>query len=175
MFAYDAPGRYAVPDDDEARWLVGEQAQVTTPQAGDRRLAAVSDFDLSLAPDHGADSYEAGFEDAISITRERQVARDHGSRSARRVHSVPNPDEEPTLIDVPNERPSALRQPGPSGGAAGPAAGRDPAGHAAGGARGLGQPVRRSPAAGRSGELGAAPIADVPTSTGPLGHAPAPF
>ncbi len=61
MFAYDAPGRYAVPDDDEARWLVGEQAQVIAPQpTSERRLTAVADFDLSLAPDHGADSYEAG-------------------------------------------------------------------------------------------------------------------
>lgn len=32
LFAYDAPGRYAVPDDDEARWLVGEQAQVLPPR-----------------------------------------------------------------------------------------------------------------------------------------------
>lgn len=73
MFAYDAPGRYAVPDDDEARWLVGEQAQVQAPpiqpthQPGERRLTAVADIDLSVAPDHGADSYEAGFEDTVSL------------------------------------------------------------------------------------------------------------
>ncbi|QNE17304.1 DUF3071 domain-containing protein [Kribbella qitaiheensis] len=72
MFAYDAPGRYAVPDDDEARWLVGEQAQVIAPQpTSERRLTAVADFDLSIAPDHGADSYEAGFEDTISLPRGR--------------------------------------------------------------------------------------------------------
>ncbi len=74
MFAYDAPGRYAVPDDDEARWLVGEQAQVTTttpvqPQPGERRLAAVADIDPLIAPDHGADSYEAGFEDTVGLRR----------------------------------------------------------------------------------------------------------
>ncbi|HEU4948925.1 MAG TPA: septation protein SepH [Kribbella sp.] len=117
MFAYDAPGRYAVPDDDEARWLVGEQAQVTLPQptaGSERRLAAVADFDLSLAPDHGADSYEAGFEEAISITRERHSARENepsrdNGRVPRRVHSVPSPDDEPTLIDVPVEQPSAPR------------------------------------------------------------------
>jgi hypothetical protein len=134
MFAYDAPGRYAVPDDDEARWLVGEQAQVTLPQANERRLAAVADFDISLAPDHGADSYEAGFEDAISITRERTTARESdASRGAgpevgrdsareagrdqgrdagfgpRRVRSVPSPDDEPTLIDVPNEQQPTVR------------------------------------------------------------------
>ncbi|TCN29221.1 DUF3071 family protein [Kribbella orskensis] len=163
MFAYDAPGRYAVPDDDEARWLVGEQAQVIAPPS-ERRLTAVADFDLSLAPDHGADSYEAGFEDTISLPRGRgqqadrdanrdtgrgfgreeapetgrgygresgrdsgrdhardyrESARDAGfgrdgrdaSRDSgpRRVHSVPSPDDEPTLIDVPVEQPPVLR------------------------------------------------------------------
>ncbi|HET6738128.1 MAG TPA: septation protein SepH [Kribbella sp.] len=201
MFAYDAPGRYAVPDDDEARWLVGEQAQVlptpVQPQPGERRLAAVADIDPMLAPDHGADSYEAGFEDTVSLRRrnhpvsrdepqghQREVARgtrdldrgardldrgtrglepgawdaergqrdleraardvtpgqrgqrgqepgsrdgEHsarevergqrdfergtrdGARGPRRVHSVPNPDEEPTLIDVPVDQPPAPR------------------------------------------------------------------
>ncbi|WP_112247385.1 septation protein SepH [Kribbella monticola] len=153
MFAYDAPGRYAVPDDDEARWLVGEQAQVIAPQpTSERRLTAVADFDLSLAPDHGADSYEAGFEDTISLPRgrahqsDRDANRDTGrgfgrdlapeyghepgrefgrgpgrdasrdvprsgdaERGARRVHSVPSPDDEPTLIDVPIEPPPSVR------------------------------------------------------------------
>ncbi|MEV5961125.1 septation protein SepH [Kribbella sp. NPDC051952] len=133
MFAYDAPGRYAVPDDDEARWLVGEQAQVLAPpvqpthQPGERRLSAVADIDPTIAPDHGADSYEAGFEDTVSLPRRNQPAaretpresvRDAGreafggrdaERGPRRVHSVPNPDDEPTLIDVPIEQPPALR------------------------------------------------------------------
>ncbi|TDO44377.1 DUF3071 family protein [Kribbella sp. VKM Ac-2527] len=166
MFAYDAPGRYAVPDDDEARWLVGEQAQVLPPQQPERRLTAVADIDLALAPDHGADSYEAGFEDTLNLTRARQTPREtfnrepatnresretYGRESAagrddresfgreragreevpsrdadretargrdfgrdddrgpRRVHSVPSPDEEPTLIDVPIEPPSPVR------------------------------------------------------------------
>jgi hypothetical protein len=127
MFAYDAPGRYAVPDDDEARWLVGEQAQVmptpVQPEPGQRRLSAVADIDPTIAPDHGADSYEAGFEDTVQLrrrnhpappeeprqfTREvsRETPRDQGPR---RVHSVPNQDEEPTLIDVPVDQPPAPR------------------------------------------------------------------
>jgi hypothetical protein len=120
MFAYDAPGRYAVPDDDEARWLVGEQAQVMPPpvqpthQPGERRLAAVADIDPTIAPDHGADSYEAGFEDTISLTRRNhpvstEPAARETERGPRRVHSVPDPDDEPTLIDVPIEQPPALR------------------------------------------------------------------
>ncbi|MBB5978211.1 septation protein SepH [Kribbella solani] len=203
MFAYDAPGRYAVPDDDEARWLVGEQPQVVPapvqPHPGERRLTAVADIDPALAPDHGADSYEAGFEDTIALRRRnhpssrdteryepeagrdgsgfgrdggqdgrgfareagrddsgrdfgvegrrdgeagrsagpdfgrdtgeratgREFGRDTGERGAgrefgresardgargpRRVHSVPDPDEEPTLIDVPLDQPPAPR------------------------------------------------------------------
>lgn len=148
MFAYDAPGRYAVPDDDEARWLVGEQVQVIAPhdpaRPTERRLTAVADFDLSVAPDHGADSYEAGFEDTIGLPRgrahqaDRDANRDTGrgfgrelehdpgrdfgresspgrevsrdaDRGPRRVHSVPSPDDEPTLIDVPIEQPQTLR------------------------------------------------------------------
>ncbi|WP_344023345.1 septation protein SepH, partial [Kribbella jejuensis] len=117
MFAYDAPGRYAVPDDDEARWLVGEQAQVlptpVQPQPGERRLAAVADIDPLIAPDHGADSYEAGFEDTIALRRRNHPVSDAPRRDAergpRRVHSVPNPDEEPTLIDVPVDQPPAPR------------------------------------------------------------------
>ncbi|MFD7155166.1 septation protein SepH [Kribbella sp. NPDC059898] len=199
MFAYDAPGRYVVPDDDEARWLVGEQAQVlptpVQPQPGERRLAAVADIDPLIAPDHGADSYEAGFEDTVALRRRNHPVsrdsqpfpdgtsgyrdgssgardasgyrdgssgvrdasgyRDGGSgardgapgfrdgasgvrdgasgfrddsqgfqrdddrrdartsrdtdRGPRRVHSVPNPDEEPTLIDVPVDQPPAPR------------------------------------------------------------------
>ena len=31
-FVFDAPGRYVVADDDEARWLVGEQSPLTGPQ-----------------------------------------------------------------------------------------------------------------------------------------------
>jgi len=44
-FVFDAPGRYVVADDDEARWLVGEQTSLTGPQPrtgpGQRRLSAV--------------------------------------------------------------------------------------------------------------------------------------
>jgi Protein of unknown function (DUF3071) len=104
MFAYDAPGRYAVPDDDEARWLVGEASPVRGPQPRERRLAAVSD-DFDIAPDHVADSYEAGFEDALNIGRERHPADRRAERASERenrpvrpVHPVPSPDDEPTLI-----------------------------------------------------------------------------
>lgn len=54
-FLYDAPGRYVVPEDDEARWLVGEASAVKGPQprsAGQRRLSSVStEEELPLGAD----------------------------------------------------------------------------------------------------------------------------
>ncbi len=112
MFAYDAPGRYAVPDDDEARWLVGEQAQVLPPQQPERRLTAVADIDLSLAPDHGADSYEAaGFEDTVNLQRARQQyardnnPRDFGQDIDRDFGRDPQPPVRETNHSYPREAP----------------------------------------------------------------------
>jgi hypothetical protein len=55
-FVYDAPGRYVVAEDDEARWLVGEQSTRKGPQprtgGNARRLSAVSTEDeLPLGDD----------------------------------------------------------------------------------------------------------------------------
>ncbi|MDX6299034.1 MAG: hypothetical protein QOF53_248 [Nocardioidaceae bacterium] len=55
-FVFDAPGRYVVAEDDEARWLVGEQTAVRGPQprgaGGPRRLSAVGTEDeLPLGED----------------------------------------------------------------------------------------------------------------------------
>jgi hypothetical protein len=66
-FVFDAPGRYVVADDDEARWLVGEQSAVKGPQPrttpGPRRLSAVSnDDELPL----GEDAIEMVTEDPVT-------------------------------------------------------------------------------------------------------------
>jgi hypothetical protein len=55
-FVFDAPGSYVVAEDDEARWLVGEQTPVKGPQPrptpGPRRLSAVGHEDsLPLGED----------------------------------------------------------------------------------------------------------------------------
>jgi hypothetical protein len=56
-FVFDAPGRYVVAEDDEARWLVGEQSASKGPQprsaaAPGRRLSAVpADDELPLGED----------------------------------------------------------------------------------------------------------------------------
>jgi hypothetical protein len=106
LFAYDAPGRFAVPNDDEARWLVGEQTEITQPHPAaspGRRLTAVSNPFVDVAPDHVADSYQAGLEADVDNSR----ATAWGSR---RVRPVQNPDEEPTLVNVgPTEPPAAVR------------------------------------------------------------------
>jgi hypothetical protein len=68
-FVYDAPGRYVVAEDDEARWLVGEQPTSSHgPQprtaTGPRRLSAV---DRTL--DRDGDELPLG-EDAIDLVSE---------------------------------------------------------------------------------------------------------
>jgi len=49
-FVFDAPGRFVVAEDDEARWMVGEQTSVKGPQPrttpGPRRLSAVDAGDI---------------------------------------------------------------------------------------------------------------------------------
>jgi Protein of unknown function (DUF3071) len=70
-FVFDAPGRYVVAEDEEARWLVGEQSASHGPQpraaSGPRRLSAVGD----AGPDDGGaeDQLPLGA-DAIDLVRE---------------------------------------------------------------------------------------------------------
>ncbi len=63
-FVYDTAGRYVVAEDDEARWLVGEQSRSHGPQpragGGPRRLSSVS---------HDEDELPLG-EDAIELVAE---------------------------------------------------------------------------------------------------------
>ena len=87
-FVYDAPGRFVVADDDDARWLVGEQTAVKGPQPrstpGPRRLSSVSDHDeLPLG------------EDAIELVAEDPA--DWIATQASERPSVPEP--EPALVE----------------------------------------------------------------------------
>jgi len=75
-FVFDAPGRYVVADDDEARWLVGEQTAVKGPQPrttpGPRRLSAVSnDDELPL----GEDAIEMVTEEPVTLAAPETVDR----------------------------------------------------------------------------------------------------
>jgi hypothetical protein len=74
-FVFDAPGRYVLAEDDEARWMVGEQTASKGPQPratpGPRRLSAVDD----------EDSLPLG-EDAIEMVTEDQPARPPAAAAA---------------------------------------------------------------------------------------------
>jgi hypothetical protein len=117
-FVFDAPGRYVVADDDEARWLVGEQTAVKGPQPrttpGPRRLSAVSnDDELPL----GEDAIEMVTEDPVAppvaevpVEIPVEVAEDTTedlSATAAAVRATGDADwiatERPTAPTVPDE------------------------------------------------------------------------
>ena len=103
-FSFDAPGRYVVAEDDEARWLVGEQSTRKGPQpragGAPRRLSAVSSEDeLPLGEDVigmvndsptsdaapsadevGADEHTMDLSEAASSVRDR-AAEDPAARA----------------------------------------------------------------------------------------------
>ncbi len=89
-FTYDAPGRYVVADDDEARWLVGEpQATVKGPQPRStgtpgRRLTAVADQELPLGEDAiGMVSGTHPDEQTVDLSAAADAVRSSGSRPER--------------------------------------------------------------------------------------------
>jgi len=90
-FVFDAPGRYVVPEDDEARWLVGERAapaEEPEVRAADprRRLSAVgADEELPLGEDaigmvsesdptsYGAEETTVDLSATARVVRERET------------------------------------------------------------------------------------------------------
>ncbi|HET6651584.1 MAG TPA: septation protein SepH [Nocardioides sp.] len=75
-FVFDAPGRYVVAEDDEARWLVGEQSASKGPQP---RTAAPAGRRLSAVP---ADDELPLGEDAIGLVSEPASSRHDEERTA---------------------------------------------------------------------------------------------
>ena len=114
-FVYDTAGRYVVAEDDEARWLVGEQSRSHGPQpragGGLRRLSAVS---------HDEDELPLG-EDAIELVAEPPaptpyVDRGTGDADWIATQATERPVElgsEADEPDLPEERAEALPQPEP--------------------------------------------------------------
>ena len=94
-FVFDAPGRYVVPEDDEARWLVGEQSASRDPQprtGPGRRLSAV-----------GADDELPLGEDAIGMVSEERATEEatedlSATAAAVRVHER---STGPSAVDEP--------------------------------------------------------------------------
>jgi Protein of unknown function (DUF3071) len=95
-FVFDVPGRYVVPEDDEARWLVGEQPATRDPQArtgpGPRRLSAV-----------GADDELPLGEDAIGMVSEERAAEEATEDLSATAAAVRAPEGStgPSAVDEP--------------------------------------------------------------------------
>ena len=74
-FVFDAAGRYVLAEDDEARWMVGEQTSVKGPQPratpGPRRLSSVDDEDVLPL---GEDAIEMVAEDHPTTDLSQTVA-----------------------------------------------------------------------------------------------------
>ena len=110
-FVFDAPGRYVLAEDDEARWMVGEQTASKGPQPratpGPRRLSAVDDEDILPLG-----------EDAIEMVAEDGAARpgqplEPSSEQAPGPSSGRSPEQPPEQQVRPTEQP--LRPAGHAG------------------------------------------------------------
>jgi hypothetical protein len=101
-FAYDAAGRYVVAEDDEARWLVGEQSASHGPQprggSGARRLAAVGG---------GEDELPLG-EDAIELVAEPPTGRPSGQPTDRPTGEAGATGDADWIAVEAGERPAEL-------------------------------------------------------------------
>jgi hypothetical protein len=90
-FQYDPAGRYVLPDDDEGRWLVGDQAVADAPQPRDpgqiRRLAAVKDDTIGM----------------LSLADTESTMDLNNDLSGRR--SLDSPDDMSALADAIREQP----------------------------------------------------------------------
>jgi hypothetical protein len=130
-FVFDAPGKYVVPEDDEARWLVGEKSSSKGPQPrtpGTRRLSAVVSDDEELplgsdaielvsddpaddpAADDGADE-----ETTVDLSGTAEAVREHDTDLDDAVDVVDaedtaDADPVPDADDDPVERPSPPRR-----------------------------------------------------------------
>ena len=98
-FVFDAPGRYVVAEDDEARWLVGEQSASKGPQprtSGPRRLSAVgSDDELPLGEDAIGMVSAVNTDDWIATqASERPAPAELGSEADDADLDDPEPDSE---------------------------------------------------------------------------------
>jgi len=118
-FVFDAPGRYVVAEDDEARWLVGEQTAARGPQprTGGRRLSVAQSADDELplgedAIDLVTDS-PAGDVDWIATQATERPAPAPAEVTAEpeaepaAVAEEPAPAEEPSVEQPAAEEPAA--------------------------------------------------------------------
>ena len=118
QFVFDAPGRYVVAEDDEARWLVGEQSSRKGPQPrssapGGRRLAAVSsdEDELPLGDDaidlvrEGTDEEVSAEEHTVDLSEAARSVRTEDDGEAPRDEAAPEPEQADARDDEPADAP----------------------------------------------------------------------
>jgi hypothetical protein len=118
-FIYDPPGNYVTVEDEDARWLLGEQVASPRPprddlkQARGRRLSAVPHEELPLGEATSSDDSALG-DDAIEM-----VSGEPGSLGAEQPLEAYLDDERPTRetpaveesADEPTDEPAVDREP----------------------------------------------------------------
>ena len=94
-FLFDAPGRYVVAEDEEAKWLVGEQSgnRGPKPRTGTRRLTSVASADDELPL--GSDAIDM-VSDPAEEDHEPTADLSTVARSAREPHR--HPEVDPTSV-----------------------------------------------------------------------------
>jgi hypothetical protein len=120
-FVFDAPGRYVVAEDDEARWMVGEQSaskgpqpRTTTPPG--RRLSAVpADDELPLGEDVIGLVSEPGPADPAPAPDPSPAAAGDADWIATQASERPEParqspaEQEPAAEEEPARKPAKKR------------------------------------------------------------------
>jgi hypothetical protein len=107
-FVFDAAGRFVVAEDDEARWMVGEQTPVRGPQPrttpGPRRLSAV---DAGEVLPLGEDAIEMVAEDGPAASHAGGPAADDWMATQASARPVEVPvDQAPDPADGPTDGPA---------------------------------------------------------------------
>ena len=124
-FVFDAPGRFVIAEDDEARWMVGEQSGVKGPQPratpGPRRLSAVDAGDIlplgedaieMVAEDNAAGPADSGTDWMATQASARPVEPVEPVEMGSEADEAPAPaapgehDQPPTRAAKKNRRPS---------------------------------------------------------------------
>ena len=123
-FIYDPPGNYVTVEDEDARWLLGEQVAAQRPprddlkQARGRRLSAVPHEELPLGSTEpgstalGDDVIEMVSEESSSLGAEQPVeAYLDDDRPTRETPAVEEPTVEPATDQEPEPEPVAEDEP----------------------------------------------------------------
>lgn len=125
-FVFDAPGRYVVAEDDEARWLVGEQSPHKGPQprgtSSVRRLAAVSSDDelplgadaIDMVSDEGPDPDEESTADLTSAAHTIRAGEDNGQTGTADADWIATQASERPAKRAAEPEPETDRAPEPS-------------------------------------------------------------